>query len=207
LLLFYFLSFYRAERTERAEPSNKKAFFEPTEVNSNTVYVAGLDWEVDETALSKHFQKFGHIVKATVLRKPRGGKIISSGCGLVEYASSSEAAEAIAQMNGTEFAGRTISCREDRVLKANGGSPRVMSATKVFVSNVPMDTLSESIHDYFATCGDVKKIEKLGGKSKKKGFWIVEFEDADSVRPAIDRLNQTHFEGQEIAVREYSEEN
>ena len=38
----------------------------------------------------------------------------SKGCGLVEYATAKQAAEAIEQLNDTELEGRNISVREDR---------------------------------------------------------------------------------------------
>lgn len=57
------------------------------------------------------------VLLAIVLEESNGR---SKGCGLVEYASSDEAAKAIAELNNTELEGRLIFVREDR--ESEGGS-------------------------------------------------------------------------------------
>ena len=53
----------------------------------------------------------------------------SKGCGIVEFASAAEAAQAIVQFNNTHLDGREIHVREDREAKgvgvAGGGGGRV----------------------------------------------------------------------------------
>lgn len=53
----------------------------------------------------------GHVVRADIMTDLDGR---SKGCGIVEYATPSEARDAIIRLNNTELLGRPIHVREDR---------------------------------------------------------------------------------------------
>jgi len=183
--------------------------FNSEPVPSNTVYVAGLAWEATEDQLKNHFAGTGKIVNAQIIRRTRGGRVISMGCGTLEFETVSDVTNAIAKMNGTEFQGRTLTCREDR--KAAGGEnsrekSKNVVRTKVFVSNISSDTPTDDVIEFFGVAGDIKKVEKLASANgKKRGIWIVEFDEEDAAAEAIERLHDKDFEGQKIVVREYVE--
>mmetsp|Transcript_21873 Transcript_21873/g.45162 ORF Transcript_21873/g.45162 Transcript_21873/m.45162 type:complete len:114 (-) Transcript_21873:176-517(-) len=75
----------------------------------------------------------GNVVHADILSGPDGR---SKGCGIVEYASSSDAQRAIRDLNETTLDGRTIFLREDR---ESGGGDRGGSGCTVFVGNLSWD--------------------------------------------------------------------
>lgn len=80
--------------------------------HSKRVYVGNLAWEVTSQDLSDHMKSGGLDVKsANVLTSPDGR---SKGCGIVEFASSEVANQAVQTMNDSELKGRQIFVREDR---------------------------------------------------------------------------------------------
>jgi RNA recognition motif-containing protein len=59
------------------------------------------------------------VANSVVLRKTRGGRAQSLGCGVVEFHTSEDAQKAIDQLNDSVLEGRTIKCREDRTVDDN----------------------------------------------------------------------------------------
>lgn len=108
-----------------AERKNRMA--ENPDVVSRSVYVSGLAWSTTNEGFAAHFAQVGTVNSATVLCKTRAGKSLSLGCGVVEYSSSEEAAQAVNTMTGTELDGRTLKCREDRVVEDSGAEDGYVS--------------------------------------------------------------------------------
>lgn len=190
--------------------------------SSTTVYVSDLNWDTTEEGLASHFGGVAHVVKAVIMRKPRRGKMISKGTGLVEFASASDATAAIEKLNGTELDGRKIQCREDRKGVAESGtsheesSPavttekknrdRVPVPTVVYVNNLSWDTTTESLTSYFGRAGNVESAEvKVTKNGRSLGRGIVTFVDAASAASAVANLNNTELDGRSIIVREFFE--
>lgn len=199
------------------EPT-KKAATPAAATSSNVVYVSGLAWTTNEDSLANHFRVVGQVVKSTILRATKRGKVISLGSGLVEFASIADATRAIEVLNDSQLDGRTISCREDRKaggstdteapLKKKAGKTtrpaRVVSETKVFVSSFSADITDEEIVELFSNVGDVEKIEKVGSNPNKNS-WVIEFQDAEGASEAIAKLNNKEVEGSKLYVRVYRE--
>lgn len=81
----------------------------PDKVASPTkVYVTNLSWETSDSDLETYFSRIG-AVKSAVVKKSKSGR--SFGQGIVEFASESDAAEAIDRLNNTELDGRGITIR------------------------------------------------------------------------------------------------
>lgn len=97
-------------------------------VVTRSVYVSGLAWSTNEMALRVHFENVAPVVSAVVLRRNRGGKSSSLGCGVVEFETPDLAAVAVQQLNDSELDGRTIKCREDRAIDTNGSGNGVLPA-------------------------------------------------------------------------------
>ena len=78
------------------------------------VWVEGLPWETTEQELLPYFQQVGAVTKCTINRN-RAGR--SQGTAIVRFEATSEAADAIAQLDGTEVGEgnkRRIHVRLDR---------------------------------------------------------------------------------------------
>lgn len=79
--------------------------------SGSRVYVGNLKFEVSWQDLKDHMKQAGRVLRADVMTDSTGR---SKGCGIVEFASSSDARNAISTLNDTELDGRLIFVREDR---------------------------------------------------------------------------------------------
>jgi len=77
---------------------------------SQKIYVGNLGYSVENTMLADKFAQFGTVQSAKVIMDRDTNR--SKGFGFVEMSTSAEAAEAIAQLNGTEFGGRQMNVTE-----------------------------------------------------------------------------------------------
>ncbi|EEC72267.1 hypothetical protein OsI_05421 [Oryza sativa Indica Group] len=78
------------------------------------LFIGGLSYDTNETALKDAFSQHGHIIQVKVICHPVTGK--SKGYGFVKFASEDEAAAALHKMGGEVIDGRNI-----RVHYANSG--------------------------------------------------------------------------------------
>lgn len=195
---------------------------------SRSVYVSGLAWATTSEALGAHFAQAGRVEKASVLSKTRNGKVISLGCGVVEFASTEEASLAVNILSNSELEGRVIKCREDRTLDHSSGeyapsdatkSPatshkkiragaaegsRVLDPKRVFVTSLPWETTSEDLVAIFGEVGRVLAAEVLSTKKGRSlGHAVVEFADPRSAVAAVAELNNREVGGRSMIVREY----
>ncbi len=75
---------------------------------------------------------------------------------------------------------------------------------KLYVGNLPYSATSESLEGYFAQAGNVSSakiiIDRDSGRSK--GFGFVEMSNDEEAQAAIEKLNNTQFEGRTIRISE-----
>jgi len=81
------------------------------------LFIGGLAWHTDDTALRTKFEEFGTVEEAVVVKDRDTGR--SRGFGFVRFAQESEADAAIQNMNNIEFDGRTI--RVDKASERGSG--------------------------------------------------------------------------------------
>src|SRR4030042_2497895 len=73
---------------------------------SNKLYVGSLPYSVNDEILSQIFTPYGTVESAKVITDRETG--LSKGFGFVEMASEEEANEAIKNLNGSGYEGRTL---------------------------------------------------------------------------------------------------
>jgi RNA recognition motif-containing protein len=76
------------------------------------IFIAGLSYKVNDADLSTLFEEYGAITSAKVVVDRQTGR--SKGYGFVEMDDNDAATKAIAELNGAEYDGRTISVSEAR---------------------------------------------------------------------------------------------
>jgi RNA recognition motif-containing protein len=76
------------------------------------IFIAGLSFKVNDADLSNLFEEYGTIRSARVITDRQTGK--SKGYGFVEIDDEEAANQAIAELNGAEYDGRTLSVSEAR---------------------------------------------------------------------------------------------
>ncbi|GHT53509.1 RNA-binding protein [Bacteroidia bacterium] len=91
------------------------------------IFIAGLSFKVNDADLETLFEEYGPITTAKVITDRNSGK--SKGYGFVEIENEESANKAIAELNGAEYDGRTISVsearpREERPRTGGGGFNR-----------------------------------------------------------------------------------
>lgn len=74
------------------------------------IFIAGLSYKVNDADLSNLFEEYGTITTAKVIVDRESGR--SKGYGFVEMEDEEAANKAIAELNGAEYDGRTISVSE-----------------------------------------------------------------------------------------------
>ena len=74
------------------------------------IFVAGLSFKVNDADLASLFEEYGTIASAKVITDRQSGR--SKGYGFVEIADNEAAERAIAELNGAEYDGRTLSVSE-----------------------------------------------------------------------------------------------
>jgi RNA recognition motif-containing protein len=76
------------------------------------LYVGGLPYQTTENDLIDLFEQIGQVTSVTVITDRETGR--SKGFGFVDMASTENAQQAIAQLNGTRYGERTITVNEAR---------------------------------------------------------------------------------------------
>ncbi|CCI40752.1 unnamed protein product [Albugo candida] len=186
-----------AHNTHRDDNSNGSEDADMDVGTGRRVYVGNLSWKVKWQDLKDHMRSAGDVEHAIIMEV--GGR--SKGCGIVTYATESEAQNAIDTLNDTELDGRKIFVREDREENVSG-QPRVKGC-RVYVGNLPWTVKWQALKDHMKQAGTVihaDVLEEAGGWSK--GCGLVEFSSPDEAQNAIDMLNDTELEGRNIFVRE-----
>lgn len=76
------------------------------------IYVGNLAREVTEEELREAFEAFGQVESAKIIMDRYSG--VSRGFGFVEMPTKADAEAALAELNGKELKGRTLSVNEAR---------------------------------------------------------------------------------------------
>ncbi|MDH6533892.1 RNA-binding protein [Parabacteroides sp. 52] len=76
------------------------------------IFIAGLSYDVNDADLAELFQEYGAVASAKVVIDRQTNR--SKGFGFVEIEDNEAAAKAIEELNGAEYAGRTLAVSEAR---------------------------------------------------------------------------------------------
>ena len=89
------------------------------------IYVGNLPYNAEEEGMRQLFEAYGSVTTVTIVKDKFSGK--SRGFGFVEMADAGEAKQAIDNLNGKDFNGRSLTVNEarprnnDRGPRRNGG--------------------------------------------------------------------------------------
>jgi len=190
------------------------------EVQSKRCYVGNLSYRTSWQDLKDHFRQIGKVVYTNVMEEFPGR---SKGCGIVEFETAKEAAQAIKTLHDSELDGRQIFVREDREdreLKQGGGRAGAgrdgggrggggaSESKRCYVGNLSYKTSWQDLKDHFRSAGKVvySNVMTEQGTGRSKGCGIVEFETAREAARAIETLHDSELDGRPIFVREDRED-
>ncbi|XP_070166261.1 myelin expression factor 2 [Polyergus mexicanus] len=99
---------------------------------------------------------------------------------------------------------RINSASRDRSRERNDRSGRKASDRRIYVSNIPYDFRWQDLKDLFRNeVGKVAHVELFTDENDKpRGCGIVEFEDSDSVKIAVDKMHRYDIKGRKLVVKE-----
>ena len=86
---------------------------------SKKLFVGGLSWNTDDQGLRSGFEQFGEVADAKVITDRDSGR--SRGFGFVTFTNGEDADNAVQQMDGSVFDGRTIRVNEAHDRRGGGG--------------------------------------------------------------------------------------
>jgi cold-inducible RNA-binding protein len=108
-----------SKETRRQIDSAFRANGKTTGHMTNKLFVGGLSFNTTDDGLREGFARFGEITEAKVITDRDTGR--SRGFGFVTFADEQAARTATAEMDGTEFEGRTIKVNEAQERSGGGG--------------------------------------------------------------------------------------
>ena len=79
------------------------------------LYVGGIPYSTTEDDLKAAFAEMGEVTSSAIIIDKMTGR--SKGFGFIEMAKDADADKAIAEMNGKDFQGRTLTVNESRPLE------------------------------------------------------------------------------------------
>ena len=173
-----------AEQSEPKKKVKKERPKKKTEVNRKTIFIRNIDKEFDFDQHKTTFQKFGKIFGFT-----NSGK----GHGFLTFSSPEEAAACIEALDNTEVGGNQL-----QLNLARGNQGRGEEETqdcKLFVHGVKQEVKEEALKEKFSMFGKVVDCFNPG-----KGFAFVTFETPEEAKSAMDGLNGTEYNGNELSI-------
>lgn len=75
---------------------------------------------------------------------------------------------------------------------------------KLYVGNLPFSVTDETLGEKFSQCGTVESAKVISDRDsgRSKGFGFVEMSTDEEAKAAIEKFNDTEFEGRRLTVNE-----
>ncbi|KAG7989970.1 hypothetical protein I3843_02G002600 [Carya illinoinensis] len=162
---------------------------------STSLYVGDLDQNVTDTHLFDVFSQVGLVVSVRVCRDLSSRR--SLGYGYVNYSNPQEAARALDALNFTPLNGKPIrimySYRDPSIRKSGAGN--------IFIKNLDKAIDNKALQETFSTFGNILscKIE-TDQSGQSKGYGYVQFDNEDSAKNAIEKLNGMLLNDKQVFV-------
>ncbi|ORY79498.1 hypothetical protein BCR37DRAFT_340341, partial [Protomyces lactucae-debilis] len=191
------------------------------------VYVGNLPYDIRWGQLKDFMRSAGEVIHADVLTG-RDGR--SKGCGVVEFATVSEAQRAMDELNESNLGGRNVFIREDREPDKGdrGGDrggrgdrrggrdfeprpsrstyvPQITQTTspQLFIMNLPYSVGWQDLKDLFRNAGKVVQAD-VGQlpDGRSKGSGTILFETVAEAQRAITQFQGYNWQGRVIELKE-----
>lgn len=156
----------------------------PSPYSTSSLYVGDLDPKVDETQLYHLFSQAGQVFSIRVCRDLATKR--SLGYAYVNYSSVLEASHALESLNFREVGGKPV-----RVMYSHRDpSIRKSGTANIFIKNLDKEIENKALHDTFSAFGPILSCRvALDESGVSKGYGFVQFEQVESARIAIEKVN------------------
>lgn len=77
-----------------------------------------------------------------------------------------------------------------------------MSQLRLFVGNLPYETMENDLQDFFSEAGIVSSVNLMMDKftGKSRGFAFIEFSSAAEANKAVEMFHNKEFQGRQLTV-------
>lgn len=161
------------------------------------IFVKNLDASIDHKTLYDTFSVFGNILSCKVSTNSAGESL---GYGFVHYETDESAIKAIENANGMVIADHKVHVARFKP-KAERSGDEDTAFTNLYVKNLPEDFTEEKLKEKFEAFGAItSSMLSFDEDGSFKGFAFVNYEKPEDAKAAVDKLNETEFEGKELFV-------
>jgi cold-inducible RNA-binding protein len=124
------------------------------------IFVGNIDFDTSEENLRKLFTAYGRVERVSIVKDPYTGK--SRGFAFVEMASMADGEQAIAELNGTEFGGRTLNVNEARPrperARWQSGKPWAQEELVTNAEEQFIEILRQDVEQFEAAANRIEKL-------------------------------------------------
>ncbi|CAI9753476.1 unnamed protein product [Fraxinus pennsylvanica] len=162
---------------------------------STSLYIGDLDFNVTDSQLYDLFNQVGQVVSVRVCRDL--GTRRSLGYGYVNYSSSQDAARAIEVLNFTPLNNKSI-----RIMYSHRDpSIRKSGTANIFIKNLDKSIDHKALNDTFSSFGNILSCKiATDPNGQSKGYGFVQFDNEESAKSAIDKLNGMLINDKQVYV-------
>lgn len=170
-----------------------------------SIYVGNISFDTVESELREAFAAHGDVKKVQMPLDRETGR--SRGFAFIAMSNADEHAAAIAGVNESEIAGRTVyvseSLPKEKVVenkkKYQAKKTRDVGS-KIYVGNLNFDTTQEDLQAAFAEFGEVKDcFIPSDYEGRPRGFAFIQMDEENALN-AIEGLNGTELDGRTLNV-------
>ncbi|KAK3257027.1 hypothetical protein CYMTET_33872 [Cymbomonas tetramitiformis] len=210
---------------ERAEEERVQAEAKP---DPRRIFVSGFSPEINWKTLKSHFQRVGpvlytvvhHYTESDPVEEYRIGE--SKCCGIVQFESELDAAQALSELDQSDFEGSVIRIQKDkhparpapqkRTSTANVEPKAPPNSARLFVSGLSSETEWTDLKDHFQQIGTVAYADVYrytsksvyipeGGLGESKGCGVVELVNEIDAKEALFQMHESELAGSCISVK------
>lgn len=187
-------------------------------VSSASVYVKNLNFDTHDQALLQHFkqalrrrpQLVGALRSAKIARKRKEASTekLSMGFGFLEFATATQAQDAVKLVQNTSLDGHTLhlsisnkSETSDSTLKKRKRTKEGKPSAKLIVRNLAFEATKRDVRQLFSAFGEIKTVrlpKRMDGSHR--GFAFVEYASKTEARGAFEGLTNAHLYGRHLVL-------
>ncbi|MBX2859941.1 MAG: hypothetical protein KTR14_01810 [Vampirovibrio sp.] len=168
---------------------------------NNTLFVANLNWSINEPYLMNIFSEIGLVRNIKIPVDRRTGR--SRGFAFVEMDTPDEAQAAIDELHNTELEGRVIAVIfQDESRKRQVVSVPAEPNSKLFIRNVAPGVTQDELMALFQQAGQVESLNIPQDRQTgaNRGFAFAQMATVDDARRAIEQLDGQELHGTTLSI-------
>lgn len=151
------------------------------------LFIGGLSMDTDKDSLKAHFEHYGEIVDAVVMKDTSTKR--SRGFGFVTYSDSKSVDDCLQEtkhvVDGRQVEAKRAIPREDTPVTtaATSNVPPSQQTKKVFLGGLSLDTTEDEIREVLSRAGELDEVTVIREKESERprGFGFAVFKSVDSV--------------------------